>query len=1185
MKSFLLFLFVFCCIRIIAQPANDNCAAAVSLTPGVSCVPSAATYTTVAATLSPDATAAFSGDNDDDVWFQFTATASAHRMELSSITTVSGTTANLMYEVTDACGNFPFIYGTLFLGYTTLRGLTPGNVYKIRVYTEGNGSRNTFKIAVCNPAAAPSNDECISPLTLTMNTGCVPEGPYSTLDATTSAQTSGDASGRDDDLWFTFTTGASQTTAQVTLSDIQAFYGNTNMVMELWANCADPTYINWYPSSTSINVYGLSSTTTYRLRVYSYSSSSRVQFKICVANPVLPPSNDTYFTSQLVTLSGSSTCTTIFTGGTTLNATTEMPPACSGAASPPKDLWYKFIPSDPRATIQLTNITGVAGSSTSMYMELFRGSNTNSVLCSSTNALDLDGSDIAHTLLPGTTYYLRVYNADATSACTFNICSKTLPPPVNDDCPGAINVPVNASTAAGESLLKVTASSVGATNSAPALTCSGSSAHDLWFKFTAPASGKVNISLYNQRILVNVSFAELNWGTYTGNCAALTAGTCNYSPNGSLTGLTPGAVYYVRVFDNAGNQSAFDITIREIPSTATNTTCATASALNGNWKTGATLGLSGVNVVPCFGGPALSNKELWYSFTATSAKHLLDFYDMVKLSADQNNLGYKVYAGTCAAPGTAIYCVDNVVYGNGVINGLTIGNTYYVQLLENTYNGGPMMYKIRTIPQAAPANDESSGAITVVQNPDCQNISGSFKFAGMSANPAAGTFSGDVWYKFVAASTGAMITINSYQYLAVYNSDATTVFNDPGTGGNSLTLAGMTAGNTYYIRLYNTASSPSFGPDADFTICIAGTPSVAAADDPTPGSSCITIDGPATSTNSGRWLHLTHLGKMVASVMDTSGAPGMGAIAGKYYINSGSVRADATGIEYLNRNFEITPSTQPTKPVAVRLYFTKTEFDAMIAANDGDGNDVYYLNDLKISKFSSNPCSNTLTIAGEVLYNINNWGSLSSNVYYIEVIVPSFSSFFLKNISGTLPVRCIGFAAERKQNSVRLRWTTATESNTERFEIQRSLDGRNYEKIGSVKAAGNSTAMIDYSFSDATLPENIGYYRLLLIDKDGSQQFACNTSKVGAGVTRQIFGNIYPNPVKDEMTVQLQRSVNGNVRIQVLSSMGQVLQQKSVRLQPSDVKIAMSTSALAKGVYMLRLQTAEGVETIRFTKQ
>ncbi len=892
------------------------------------------------------------------------------------------------------------------------------------------------------------------------------------------------------------------------------------------------------------------------------------------------PSNDTYFNSQLITLTSGSSCTTVGSGGTTLNATPDGVPACSGATAPAKDVWYKFVASDVTATIQLSNVVLASGTNSAMYMQLFRGSNTNSVLCVSGSIMNLDGSSPSTTLFIGTTYYLRIYNADGVSASNFDLCSKTPPPPVNDNCSGAISVPVNTT----ETEQFVSVSNVSATASSPALSCTGTNAHDVWLKFVAPASGKAFVKIFNSRAVVNAGSGSPNFAVYGGTCGSLSLISCFVDQTGAVSGLTPGATYFIRVFDVPGSQYTFDVSIRQIPTTPTNIACNSATSINTNWIEGTTYGLTTSSVTPCGGGSPSPNKEVWYSFTATGAKHLIDFKDMIRLGPDQNGLGFKLYSGTCAAL-TEVDCKPSVQFANGVISGLTQGSSYYVQVLENTFNGGPVAYKIRTINETAPSNDESTGAVTLVQNPECQNTSGTFKFSSVSSNPATGTFSGDVWFKFVAATADLSINVPTPAnvYIQVYNSDASTIFFDPGFGMGSIQIFGATVGNTYYIRLYNQGSA-SVGPDADFNICVSGAPSTAAADVPTPGSSCIAIDGAATSTNSGKWLHLTHQGKMVASVFDSPGGAGMGNISGQYYINSGAVRSDASGIEYLNRNFEITPQTQPVNPVAVRLYFTKPEFDAMIQANDGDGNDVYYLNDLKISKFSSNPCSNVLNLAGEVLYNIHGWGSLSSNVYYVEVIVPSFSSFFLKNISGVLPVICVDFSAERKNNRVNLKWTTATEINADHYEVERSMDGKNFYKIGSTaaKGSGSTYVMVD----ETIIPKGVYYYRLVSVDKDGSKRFACNTAKVSInGEKDQLFGNVYPNPAKGEMTVQLQRSYSGSVGLQVISTTGQVMQQSSINLQASDVKINLNTASLPAGVYVLRLQTVKGIETIRFTKQ
>jgi len=77
------------------------------------------------------------------------------------------------------------------------------------------------------------------------------------------------------------------------------------------------------------------------------------------------------------------------------------------------------------------------------------------------------------------------------------------------------------------------------------------------------------------------------------------------------------------------------------------------------------------------------------------------------------------------------------------------------------------------------------------------------------------------------------------------------------------------------------------------------------------------------------------------------------------------------------------------------------------------------------------------------------------------------------------------FAA--KNNGAELVWSTATELNSDHYEIMRSSNGVKFDKIGSVPAKGNSSALTDYSYTDNNLPANSQfiYYYLSIVDKDG----------------------------------------------------------------------------------------------------
>ncbi|MEO7983617.1 MAG: hypothetical protein ABI688_06020 [Bacteroidota bacterium] len=85
-------------------------------------------------------------------------------------------------------------------------------------------------------------------------------------------------------------------------------------------------------------------------------------------------------------------------------------------------------------------------------------------------------------------------------------------------------------------------------------------------------------------------------------------------------------------------------------------------------------------------------------------------------------------------------------------------------------------------------------------------------------------------------------------------------------------------------------------------------------------------------------------------------------------------------------------------------------------------------------------------------------------------------------------------------NGVQLQWQIAAELNTERFEIERSADGVNFTKIGTVASSGSSNTTKDYSFPDNS-PATVNYYRIKQIDKDGKVNYSKTLSVKFKGAT------------------------------------------------------------------------------------
>ena len=84
------------------------------------------------------------------------------------------------------------------------------------------------------------------------------------------------------------------------------------------------------------------------------------------------------------------------------------------------------------------------------------------------------------------------------------------------------------------------------------------------------------------------------------------------------------------------------------------------------------------------------------------------------------------------------------------------------------------------------------------------------------------------------------------------------------------------------------------------------------------------------------------------------------------------------------------------------------------------------------------------------------------------------------------PVELIDWQVEKQGERSRLYWSTSSETNTEAFILERSLDGRNFEEIGRVGAAGFSQERIDYEFWDSAPYRGKNYYRLKTLDLNGA---------------------------------------------------------------------------------------------------
>ena len=89
-----------------------------------------------------------------------------------------------------------------------------------------------------------------------------------------------------------------------------------------------------------------------------------------------------------------------------------------------------------------------------------------------------------------------------------------------------------------------------------------------------------------------------------------------------------------------------------------------------------------------------------------------------------------------------------------------------------------------------------------------------------------------------------------------------------------------------------------------------------------------------------------------------------------------------------------------------------------------------------------------------------------------------------------LPVDLVSFEGQVENQSVHLHWITASETNNDRFEIEYSVSGNEFFKIGEVAGSGTINEMKSYDFTHSNPVKGSNYYRLKQVDFDGQYEYS-----------------------------------------------------------------------------------------------
>jgi hypothetical protein len=191
-----------------------------------------------------------------------------------------------------------------------------------------------------------------------------------------------------------------------------------------------------------------------------------------------------------------------------------------------------------------------------------------------------------------------------------------------------------------------------------------------------------------------------------------------------------------------------------------------------------------------------------------------------------------------------------------------------------------------------------------------------------------------------------------------------------------------------------------------------------------------------------------------------------------------------------------------------------------------------------------------------------------------------------------LPIKLIDFSAEKSgEKSAMLNWSSASESNSSYFGIERSKDKVKWTNVGQVAAAGNSQIILNYQYLDKDVYSGVSsnltvYYRLKMVDLDGSFSYSPIESVKFGNSSRDVVDNaddfvVYPNPASEGIHVEWDiDQVKQPTSLEFYDLSGKLVYTEKVEEQTDQKYVDFTKTNIQSGLVLMRVLS--GDETINY---
>ena len=216
---------------------------------------------------------------------------------------------------------------------------------------------------------------------------------------------------------------------------------------------------------------------------------------------------------------------------------------------------------------------------------------------------------------------------------------------------------------------------------------------------------------------------------------------------------------------------------------------------------------------------------------------------------------------------------------------------------------------------------------------------------------------------------------------------------------------------------------------------------------------------------------------------------------------------------------------------------------------------------------SGSSANQKIKIGSDIKYKGNTDGILTGNFKTDNTTGSSPNGF----VSFTmLPVNFTSFYIGKTGQDVQLTWSTDKEINNSHFDVERSFNGTDWQKVSVINGAGSSTNVNNYSYNDKNVSGSVVYYRLRQVDIDGGFVYSSIKSiRMSEAVSAvRIYGS------NKNVVIDLNTSIKSNLVVSVINANGQVLSKQTVSNPAYRININIQNAST--GTYIVHVTDNKG---------